>query len=312
MKESEFYDEFFSALLPLENRLRKRVTEEHSNIFILGLPRSGTTLLSQVIYSVTNCYCTNNFMARFWQVPLVGANLSKFTINKRFRDKFESHLGQTAGIDEPHEFSWFWQKYLSDKYASSEQNLDADLSQLKETILNLNSIFNAPLVFKPLELITDKLPFLVDGFQKALFVFIDRSATNIAKSILAAREKQKEPRKWWGSIPNNAAISELEKLEIIDQILYQIEYFREFYSDVLLLVPEEQRVIVRYEDLCSAPDKVMSHICKKAQAIGGTLEVINKIKPLAVKTSRDEIELISGIKEKLEKRGIDEFLVNTV
>ena len=79
-----FQKKFFARLADLENELTLNAKEEYCNIFILGLPRSGTTLLSQIIYAGTNCLCVNNLMARFTDAPLVGAMVSKLSITKSF------------------------------------------------------------------------------------------------------------------------------------------------------------------------------------------------------------------------------------
>src|SRR5581483_9026315 len=78
VSDYDFLTGLNKQLIPLESELLDmNVTEEFSNIFILGLPRSGTTLLSQIIFNNLDLACTNNLIARFWDAPLCGTHLSK-------------------------------------------------------------------------------------------------------------------------------------------------------------------------------------------------------------------------------------------
>ena len=104
-----------SFLIRLNNNLARTehlyfqpVQEQLPNIFIIGAPRSGTTLLSQLITFVLDIGYINNFIARFWEAPLQGIRLSNI-INTNLRQiSFNSTHGVTSNLNGPHEFGYYW------------------------------------------------------------------------------------------------------------------------------------------------------------------------------------------------------------
>ena len=62
--------------------------EKFATIHILGAPRSGTTLVSQLIPSELPIGYINNLIAAFWKAPIYGVELSKKLISEEtFRDR---------------------------------------------------------------------------------------------------------------------------------------------------------------------------------------------------------------------------------
>ena len=72
-------------LLPLERFISRRVGElginKYPPIFIIGAPRSGTTLLYKVLIEKLNFGYMSNFNAQFYSIPIVSTWLFKKLIN---------------------------------------------------------------------------------------------------------------------------------------------------------------------------------------------------------------------------------------
>ena len=83
-------------------------------VFIIGAPRSGTTLLSQLLSSSGLFGYINNFIARFWTAPTLGALIYKTVLDHECRgnSSLQSHLGVTENLHEPHEFGYFWRRWF--------------------------------------------------------------------------------------------------------------------------------------------------------------------------------------------------------
>ena len=64
-------------LRPRELELYRDREIEHALVFVVGLPRSGTTLLTQVLAYCLDAGYVNNFAARFWLAPVHGLRLSR-------------------------------------------------------------------------------------------------------------------------------------------------------------------------------------------------------------------------------------------
>ena len=83
-------------------------------IFVTGMPRSGTTLLAQLlIYRFRLGYVTN-LISRFWKAPSYGIALARSLCADpgAASVSLESRFGFTAGCEGHHEFGWYWRRWL--------------------------------------------------------------------------------------------------------------------------------------------------------------------------------------------------------
>ena len=71
-------------LQKVQQQLYNTITEDQTSIHIIGAPRSGTTLLSQLLLSYTQVGYINNLIAAFWNAPLYGIHLSKKLLPKPY------------------------------------------------------------------------------------------------------------------------------------------------------------------------------------------------------------------------------------
>mgnify|MGYP006412211417 FL=1 len=127
------------------------VDDGHPLIIPFGLPRSATTLLTQVIISYFDVGYVDNIIARFWESPIYGIALSNALLKEK-HNSFSSNYGKTLEISSPHEFSYFWHKWMS-----IDSLYDLDIERIKRdtnwiglsNILTQMSIeFDKPMVMK--------------------------------------------------------------------------------------------------------------------------------------------------------------------
>ena len=91
-------------------------------LFVIGAPRSGTTMMMQWLARTDAFAYPTNLSSRFYAAPYLGSLISQLLLNPRFqhRDEFQelsprvqevaSALGKTSGIHEPNEFWYFWRR----------------------------------------------------------------------------------------------------------------------------------------------------------------------------------------------------------
>ena len=286
MNEQNFHKKFTGSLSSLESELETETEERQVNVFVMGLPRSGTTLLTQLLYKNTNLLCTNNLIARFWKTPLVGAQLSKYTVSENPSDHYQSHYGRTSEIDHPHEFSWFWHDLLGVKevgqYEPEEASSSIDWEKVRSKIINLNAILGGGLVFKPMELIGFHLPRFAELFQRALFVYVGRDPMDVALSISKARQAHGcGEDSWWGSYPPKAIYDQLKKKREALQVSHQVLYFKSLYEKKLALVSSEQVLQTNYESVCARPVQFLEQVKERANRIGGDLAITKAPQPFS-------------------------------
>ena len=115
-RDELFRDELNQAFrhIPFTTAPASLSVEQLPILYIVGVPRSGTTLLSQLVSRYCPVGYINNLIARCWLRPSVGIALSRCLFGDRAREgiTFHSSYGATQEVVGPHEFGYFWRHWL--------------------------------------------------------------------------------------------------------------------------------------------------------------------------------------------------------
>lgn len=247
---------------------------EYPLIFVVGLPRSGTTLLTQIIAHGLKIGYINNITARFWSAPLHGLKLSDTLLGKNQTPKFKSEYGATESLSDIHEFGYFWRKRLNKKGFESitqakKLESEIDWNELKKVLANIQNYAQSGFVFKNIygSYHISKLDKLL---QKTLWVYVERDPLDVAISNLNARNKfYGDPGKWWSYVPPE--YDKIKDLEAYPQIAGQIHYLKKFYYQELVKLSDSKKneVFIHYEDLCANPSAFLDSIQQKVHTLYG-------------------------------------------
>lgn len=261
-----FLKKFNLALEELEKEYARYQNKSKQPIlFICGPPRSGTTLLTQVFAHSGLFNYADNFIARFWRAPFVGLYIEKLI---RLRETlshsgltFQSDLGRTTGILDPHEFTYFWRYWLKHDGEIDVIPLtklsEIDLNGLRNEINAMLSIYEKPIFFKTYITLINPL-ILYKIFHNAYFIIFKRNLLANALSIFSAREEYFGDRnKWWSIKPSTYYI--LKDLSPEEQIIGQLTGI---YSDIDNQIKNfpEKTMNISYEDLARNPLEVLKKI----------------------------------------------------
>ncbi|MFH1021903.1 MAG: sulfotransferase [Planctomycetota bacterium] len=246
-------------------------------IYIVGAPRSGTTLLSQILVKYFQPRYINNLMARFWLNPDVGIALSHILLPPHAQHHIDlsSTHGVTSSLAGPHEFGYFWTHWLRLDNARTHR-LDAgelasvDRDGLKSTLENdILSASEVPFVFKN-PICGLNAFFLSQIHPLSLFVEIRRNPREAAISILHARFKRFGAYEaWWSLKPStyeNILTPDNPSLEVARQVH---DCRRELRDE--LRRPGVHAVTLDYETLCADPETTLYAIVNAVRDIGGNL-----------------------------------------
>ena len=185
-------------------------------LFIVGCPRSGTTLMMQQIANSQKFSYPTNFLSRFYAAPILGTKIQKLLFDEEYQFKnelklfskdnliLESELGKTSGALSPHVFWYFWYKHFSfgkTSYMTKEQFQDSDLENFHKELAGLYDTYRKPFALKAM-IINWNLEDFFNSNTNALFVRIKRDRYQIANSILNARFTHSGSHSgWWSFIP---------------------------------------------------------------------------------------------------------------
>jgi LPS sulfotransferase NodH len=252
------------ALLPLEQSLYRDLEPLHPFVFVFGVPRSGTTLLSQLLAHCLDLGYVDNLAARFWLAPVCGVRLSRAVLDRDAYTGFRSDYGSTSDIRDIHEFGYFWMHWLQkdsfeDIRDAKELEEEIDWSGLRRVLANVQEEFSRGIVAKNIYG-SYHMARLSRSLGDVLWVRIRRDELDSAVSILEARRKYYDDASaWWSYVP-----PEYEK--VIDaeprrQIAGQIHYLRKFWDEETDHPEVRDRVLeVEYEAVCRNPRGILERV----------------------------------------------------
>lgn len=271
-------------------------------IYVVGAPRSGTTLLYQLICRHLPVAYINNLIARFWLRPSVGIRLSKALFGDGAKDTIalQSKHGVTDGAAGPHEFGYFWRHWLQldrsrTHHLSAEELQRLDHAGLKRALeIEILASFARPVAFKNVICGFHAL-FLSRLHPASLFIHITRDAYATAASILNTRkDRYGSYSTWWSLKPSTypfGALADNPAGEVVRQV---VDCRREIEEE--LARPGVRAHRIEYESLCQDPEGVLLSICHRIQECGISVDLI----------SQDIPELItspaSALPEDLERK----------
>lgn len=242
-------------------KLRKtKINDGLQPVFIVGAPRTGTTLLYQLITNSFLVTYISNFSMLFYHSMTIGIDLHKLFFKDIAHNNFTSNIGKTKFLIGPHESGKFWYRWFNKDYFSTTlKDISTDkYLKLIKTIQYTNDKYELPIVFKN-TVNSLRISALRDLFPNALFLYCIREPKYTAYSILQQRIKiLGNKNKWWAIKPPN--ISDLEKLPYYAQVVKQVHYTQKKIENDLSVLYKNQVLKIQYEYLCSDPNKELKRL----------------------------------------------------
>ena len=235
-------------------------------LFLVGSPRSGTTFVMQLLNATGQFAIPTNLLSRFYYAPYIGAKIQQLLTDKNFdynnemgdlasQGEFNSSLGKTTSALSPSEFTYFWRRFIPNydpQYLSPLEEEQIDGRGLASGLAAIEAVLQKPLATKAF-IIQYNLPKLYQLFNHCIFVQVRRDPLYVMQSIYEARKTFYNTLDiWWSVKPKE--FSELQHLDVYQQIAGQIFYTEQALADGLSQIPDKSRLIVEYEEICQNPD----------------------------------------------------------
>ena len=254
----------------LESVERELVTEFSSpdkpTIFVVGAPRSATTLIHQLCAQTDQFGYISNYIARFWMAPYVGALQQKaLGILEEARMSYNSDYGRTSGWPEPHQFNYFWKKWLryDEDHPMNQDVLDAiDRTYFRAEIAALEGVFGQPMVFKSLYCGL-QIDFLKEVLPRARFVVCTRDPLYQAQSILGGRKAFFGSYDGWFSL-KPPQYHELKERSPYVQVAGQVYHILKEIGKDIAQLPDSEYVLIDQLDLVENPKREVGKILNLA------------------------------------------------
>jgi len=252
-------DSFISPFINIDNL-------EPSPIFIVGVPRSGTTIFTQWFINYINTDFSyysrvgDLFPSASLSTNWVGYKLfgKDININKQFQ------YGQIKGYMALSEGNRIWHRYLRSESDHVESNL---LNKKMDKFLT--KVVKKHCYFFKSKLFINKSPhnslrikYLKSIFPNSKFVVVLRDGRDVAKSLLLARKHfNSRTDKWWSVKPKNWKV-----LESYPPHISCGKQWESITYEMLNQINElnyNSRIMIKYEDFIKKPFEEIKKCYKK-------------------------------------------------
>lgn len=283
----------FNTVLHWGDCLCSRAFLRNPPVFIIGAPRSGSTLLYQVLTQRFDFAYLSNLHCLFYGAPSL---IERFFPRQRPNSTtFQSRHGHVRGCLSPSECGEFWYRFFPRKPHYTPDLEEAKLRQIRKAVATL--AHRKPVLFKNLYCSLRLKP-LSKALPEAIFLVTHRNLVDNAHSILKMRRAiTGDEREWFAMEPPGT-----EHLIGRPPIHQAVEQIRKMHAQIELdrpLVGAGKFLDVDYLELCRDPEAVCQQV---NDLLGRRLRVKGPL-PVAFEPSRTRaddplhVEIVSYLKE---------------
>ena len=284
--------------------LRQDISMPQGPFFIIGPPRSGTTLLYQLMVQAFRFTYFPNIANTFYRCPIFATKLTQKR-SAGYSSQFESGYGYEKGMMSPSEAGNIWNRWFPHESREGFNYTPAGYlspdarREIRQTIAQFTTMFNAPFITKNVKM-SVRLPAIQEIFPNAKIIQIKRNPLESALSLLKIRRQRGSG--WWSAMPKE--IDAIKLLPEWEQVACQVFYIEKNIAGDIRLFNTEQHHIVKYSDVCKDPRKSLMEIQKKFPELIEKTEIKNSSIPESFQLSKPDY---SGIIEPEEIEKIKNF-----
>ncbi|MHA7820215.1 MAG: sulfotransferase family protein [Erythrobacter sp.] len=265
-----------ALMSPLERTLMHGTDQPQPPVFVIGAPRSGTSLLYELMITRFRFAYMANAAHRFYRTPLAATRLLRKTILD-WRGDFTSSYGHIDGWGAPNEGGWIWQRWLPDgDRTDGAEFAHSSIEELRSLTAGFSRELDAPFLNKNV-MHSNRLRLMHRIWPDALFIEVRRDPLDNARSILRAERASGGPDVhgdgWWSVRPSLAA-EHAGKADTLRAVAQVVGVARDIERDMEAIGPG-RLLRIDYTDICVDPPAALgtirgfleAHGCKPAERL---------------------------------------------
>jgi hypothetical protein len=285
---------------------------------IIGCPRSGTTVLTQILAATGDFAYPTNFLSRFAYAPVIGAMIQEMLFNPAYdfrgeladiqsSSNFHSSIGKTSGALGISEFFHFWRKFFPNHdpgHLTDEELAQVDVARMRSELASMESVFNKPFMSKGM-MMQFNVRYFAEHVPELFFIHISREPTYLLQSVYLARKQfYGETNVWWSVKPKE--YEWLADEDFIHQVAGQVFFTEKAIEEQLAHVPDDRQLVYRYEALCADPQRFYEQLSFQFEQRGYRLNPYRLETSFAsnnaLKLPREEIDKLEKAYATMESR----------
>jgi hypothetical protein len=252
------YENAVAEEILFEHLAGNRPPTDPKPVFVLGAPRTGSTILYQLLAHCCELpYFANLTNDHYSDTPIVGLAVQR-SIADIGDIAFASSYGKVQGPFQPSEASAIMTRWCGGGHPSqrvSARVLPGLASHLRRTLVAAERMFGKPMLIKN-AWNCFRVTSLSKILPRARFVWIRRDIRHAALSDLSARYvTKKSPLTWNSATPAN--VDNLRALPYWEQVVENQFEFNAALQTSLTRMAADRAMMIWYEDLCSEPESVI-------------------------------------------------------
>lgn len=265
-----------AALAPLEALLAARAGQgarQAPPCFIIGPPRSGTTLLYEAMVTRFAMAFISNAAHRFHATPLAASWLCRRAI-RDWRGSFTSSMGHIDGWASPNEGGWVWRHWLADGDWTDGADLpESAIAGARRLTTGMAAVLGGPFLNKNV-MHSNRLLAMHRIWPDARYLVVRRDVTDTARSIVRALGAGAGPEVGggWRSVRPRLAPQWEGRSLAARSMAQAIGVYRDIAEDAPA-VGAERFHEVDYAALCADPAAAFAGIVMFLEATGGAPQV---------------------------------------
>jgi len=231
----------------------------HPPIFIIGAPRSGSTLLYQVMVDYFDVGYLSNLHCALVGIPSLVERLIN-TPARRQPSNYGSMHGRAEGWLEPSECGEYWYRFFRryPLHATIEDTPPLQRQQMRAALRALGDAFERPVLFKNLYCGLRLEP-IIHAIPEAYFVVLHRNEVDVGHSLLEGRYRVHGTyERYWATVTPNMA--QWQNRPPYEQVIEQCREIYAYIETYKQQVDGKHFVDIQYEEFCADTHAVLAQL----------------------------------------------------
>lgn len=253
-------------LRPVENKRYERAAPPTwPLIFVCGPPRSGTTLLAQVLIKHLPVAYINNLASVFPQSPLTANALFGRLITKKAIE-YRAYYGKSRHFSGPNDALGIWDRWFGFDRDTVPSQLAPNASRdMPQFFGALQEFHHKPVVAKNNRLNTCA-HLIANVLPNSYFLCLKRDSVNLAQSlVLARREIVGDANRPYGI--DSATRDRAASGDYIEDVCRHVMYYERAAEDQQRLIGSDRFWLIEYEQFCDRPRAVVERLATEVLSI---------------------------------------------
>jgi hypothetical protein len=245
---------------PVDSLARNTGVTRPQPVFVVGLPRSGTTLAYELIVQAFDVAYFTRAYAYSYGLPNITTRMLQRSLAAPV-PRYASVYGRIPGWRSPAENHVFWEQWIRSSgelghYVPPGTISSNQRDAARQAVASITAIARRPFVFKDVYLAMSPAA-LLEIFPDARIVLVERDFDAVCASVLRGRMGHKGVT-WWSIRP--PFYREMTGKDNIEKTAFQCTRAKQVMDREFSRVPPASCLRVSYDEICSDPLEVLERV----------------------------------------------------